>query len=384
MSFSSHSKSLMIQILVVVLIFFGGYRLASYWIENKPQPRKMPPVVEQIQIEVQRLKPQAYELYIESQGIISSATQAVLSSEVSGKVIRMSPHFKNGALVEQGECLLELDSQDYEAAVATAFAALASAQLAFQEEQVRAQQALENWKLLHPRSAPTPLAKHEPQLQKLQADQDAAQAKLLQARRNVERTRICAPFRGHLSEVNTQLGQQVMVGAALASLIDSQHLEVRLPLTLNENAMLGTSPNSGAQVVRFSAPYQSQLSSLEGRLVRREAKVDLASQQVIHIAELVYPSNLAPLPIGSFVQARIQARTFEKVYRLPRSSVRAGDEILWVIENKIKRHKIKPLWSNADDVILAVEELPENSLLCLTPLSYATESLRVNYTEPAP
>jgi hypothetical protein len=78
-----------------------------------------------------------------------------------------------------------------------------------------------------------------------------------------------------------------------------------------------------------------------------------------------------------FVEAEIQGRTLEKVFVLPRSSLRPNDEVLVINEkNELRRESLKPLWRNADVVVVS-EGLKAGSLLCMTSLPFAANGALV-------
>ena len=82
-------------------------------------------------------------LSVESQGTVEPRTSSLLTSEVSGRVLKVSPQFVVGGVFKAGDVLLELDPTDYQVALKRAEANLLSmnAQLTF--EQARATQARE-------------------------------------------------------------------------------------------------------------------------------------------------------------------------------------------------------------------------------------------------
>ena len=65
---------------------------------------------------------------------------------------------------------------------------------------------------------------------------------------------------------------------------------------------------------------------------------------------------------------------------VPRVAVRAGSEVILIQQdNRIRRKKVTPLWSDTDHVILSAEKdgLKEGDVICLTPLAYPTNGARV-------
>jgi pyruvate/2-oxoglutarate dehydrogenase complex dihydrolipoamide acyltransferase (E2) component len=105
----------------------------------------------------------------------------------------------------------------------------------------------------------------------------AAEARVLEAERNLERTRITAPYDGRVLAKNVDLGQVVGQGTVLAKVYAVDYAEIRLPLTSNEYAYLDMRPVVRGQTVRqdelpaaFYAKFGPVEVSWEGRIVRVE------------------------------------------------------------------------------------------------------------------
>ncbi len=103
---------LRIMLPVVILVLAGGgyYVLAS---------RKQPPKLEDPKnnsplVETVTVQDHAEGLDIEVDGLVVPYREITLSAEVDGRVTRKAEDCRSGNYVEQGDLLLEIDSQDYE------------------------------------------------------------------------------------------------------------------------------------------------------------------------------------------------------------------------------------------------------------------------------
>ena len=120
-----------------VLGIFAG--VAGYLVSTKPTPsrRKPPPAI--TRVEGVRLKRQDYQVVIHTQGTVQARTESTLIPEVSGRVVSVSPVFRDGGFFEAGETLLQIEESDYRTSLTVAEAVLAQAQLRLAEEEARAE-----------------------------------------------------------------------------------------------------------------------------------------------------------------------------------------------------------------------------------------------------
>jgi len=157
-------------VIVVTLVLYGGL------MSLKKAPEKKPQIREGYLVEAIQVFPEDVQLQVESQGVVQAKRQISLVAEVSGKIQKVAENFAPGATFAAGEVLIQIDPADYEVAVQRAQANVANAQAKLELEQAKSKVALQDWK-------------------KYGALQ-AARADLKKALRDLEKTRIRAPFDG--------------------------------------------------------------------------------------------------------------------------------------------------------------------------------------------
>lgn len=113
---------------------FGGKLI----IDSAKAPERQHPPAVKLTVDAVRLKRQEYRVVLHTRGTVRPRTESTLIPEVSGRVTRVSPDFREGGFFEEGDILLEIDPRDYEAARAVAQATLVKAKVALKEEQIRA------------------------------------------------------------------------------------------------------------------------------------------------------------------------------------------------------------------------------------------------------
>ncbi|MEM6278953.1 MAG: efflux transporter periplasmic adaptor subunit, partial [Verrucomicrobiota bacterium] len=125
---------LLFRILAPVLIVTVAGLLAWYLIASKPEAKKLSQPPQITKVEATRLVPGSFQIYLESQGSVRPRTTTNLVPEVSGRIIEVSPNFREGGFFSEGEVLLKLDPVNYETAVVVDQSAVAEANRALHEE----------------------------------------------------------------------------------------------------------------------------------------------------------------------------------------------------------------------------------------------------------
>ena len=280
-------------------------------------------------------------------GTVRPRTETALVAEVSGRVTSISTAFAAGGFFEKGDILVTVDPRDYELAVVTAEGQVARAKVVAELEQAQAEVAREEWESLGD-GTPSPLATRELQLQEAMAALASAEAALEQAERNLDRTRIRAPFAGRVRDKRVDVGQFVTPGIAVASIFAVDFAEVRLPIPDGELAYLdlpinyrGESETKRGPTVILRADFAGASHEWRGRIVRVEGEIDPVSRMVHVVAQVDDPygrgpggEERMPLAVGLFVEAEILGYEAERVFVLPRGAIRSGNTVLVVDEDE--------------------------------------------------
>ena len=350
--------------------------------ERRTPPRPLPAV------EVLELGPADYRVELESRGTVSPRTQSTLVPEVAGRIIEVAPSFRNGGFFEAGDLLARIDPRNYENAVTVARSELAQARLRLEEEQAQAAQARRDWEKLGAGGTPSPLVVREPQLASARAAVAAAAARLRQAEVDLERTGIRAPYAGRVLDKQADVGQYVTPGTVLATVYATDYVEIRLPLTDEQQAFVDLpeayrdgAADTGGPPVLLSARAGRETVVWEGRIVRTEGAIDTRSRQLFVVAQVDDPyarrPGRPPLKIGQFVTARILGRTLEDVLLVPRGAVRHGNEAFVVTpESTLERRELDVVWRDAEHLVVR-GGLAAGERISLTPLPFAADGVAV-------
>ncbi|MEM7385224.1 MAG: efflux RND transporter periplasmic adaptor subunit [Verrucomicrobiota bacterium] len=384
-----------LRILLPLVVLTLAYLWTRNLIANKEEPKKRPSFTSLTEVEGTSLRPQSYQVYVESRGTVQPRTETTFIPEVTGTITRISPNLREGRFFEENEVLLELDPVDYETRVTVARTNLIQAETALKQEGARARQAIANWKRLGKTGEPGELVRREPQMAEAEARVEASGAELRKAQRDVERTRIRAPFAGRILEKLADVGQYVSPGVVVARAYSVDYVEIRLPLAneqltfldLPETYRNDTSPPDNLPEVTLTGTLAGKKGSWKGRIVRVAGTIDARSRQLFAVAQVddpygKRPDGSPPLKPGLFVEARVKGRLLENVFVVPRGAVRASGEVILIDkESRLQRRQAEAIWKDRDFQIFAADgALKEGDVICVTPIAFPADGARVTPT----
>ncbi|KZY63679.1 hypothetical protein A3735_25815 [Oleiphilus sp. HI0061] len=358
---------------------------------SKGRPSKANPLL----VEVDKIAPRDFQVTVESYGVLKANTRTNLLSLVSGQVLKVSPAFQRGAFVQEGQVLLVIDPLEYEVSLQTARSDLANAELALAEEEARSEQALRDWRTQEKINS-TPArdyALRYPQLKAAKAKLETAKAKLSLAQKNLERTKVRAPYDGRLIETFVNKGSVISTSTPVAELYSSESLELSLPIASRDLAFLDLPSSESYQDTSSSAYVRIENSLVvpaeywQAMIVGTEALVDAENQQIYALAKIVKPLTsekserpVQALKVGQYLHANIQGKTIDEAILVPNSAIYQGTYV-YVVEkiekqDVLARREVNVRWRN-EELSLIESGLNIGDLLVRTPLGQVTSGTRV-------
>ena len=383
----------MIKLLLKTLLPMATLAVASAWawkifndrpvVETRP-PEVPVPVVRAVPAQLQTLR-----LTVMSQGTVAPRTQTTLFPEIAGRVLQVSPSLADGGFFEAGAELLRIDPTDYQFQVVQAEAQIAQAQLSLETEEAQAEVARKEWQSLGKGEA-SPLLRRVPQIARAKAALSSAQAALAQAERNLEKTRINAPFAGRVLRKNVDIGQYVTPGTPVATIYSVDYAEIRLPLPDEELAYVdlplsyrGDGSQKRQPVVLLRTEFGQRQHSWTGRIVRTDGTIDPQTRMIHAIAQVADPygrgpdPDRPPLAVGMFVEAEIQGRLMQDVVTLPRAALRGEDQVLIVDpESRLRFRRVNVVRLERERVLID-SGLKEGELVSLATLTTVVDGMKV-------
>jgi RND family efflux transporter MFP subunit len=376
---------ILLPLFVLAAALYVGYAIfESREVQTKRASRPPPPLVRSV---TTRLTDEA--LVVTTHGTVSAPTESLLMSEVSGRVLWISPSLAEGGFFEQGDELVRIDPRDHELAIVLSLAEVARAELSLALEEQEAEVALEEWHAVEQVEAPALVARR-PQLARARAETDAARARLSLARLDLERTVLRAPFDGRVASRSVGIGQLVTPAASLAELYGVERAEIRLPVADRELAFLelplafrGEGHVTSAPPVLLSSEFAGQRWSWEGRVVRTEGQIDAKTRMLHLVAEVEDPygrsheSLRPPLVVGMFVSARLAGRSVRDVVVLPRAALRTSSQVAVIGDDMRLRFRDVTVLRIERDRVIVSAGLAGGENVCVSALVTAVDGMLV-------
>ena len=386
------------------IIILGTLLWASwYLVQMRPDPKakemkRKIPFVEIIRAEKKPLRSS-----ILAYGTIQPRTLTTLIAEVPGIIEQVAPFaqesqtntsFRAGGFFRKGDMLLTIEETDLITMKAEAQANLRRAELQLLQEQEFAKQAKIEWGDRDWNLA-SDLVKRIPQIEKAVAETKAAEARLTQASRDLNRSQVRAPFEGRILQTMADVGQQVGAGASasLAQIYALNSAEINFALSRSAMNFLGFSdgfkPSDELSVqVEVLSPEEKVLHT--GILDRSEGVVDPRTRLTNLIARVdkCFANPYAekpvsfPLAVGQFVNLRLWGAEVN-VFLIPESAFRTQDSILLVNdENRLVTRKISVI-HRANKLAWVTEGLNDGEQICVTPIEIISEGMQINVVNAA-
>jgi RND family efflux transporter MFP subunit len=241
-----------------------------------------------------------FVLWVRAQGRAAALRSASLEAEVSGPVI--SVPVREGSAVTAGDLLVRIDAAEYQLRIRRVEADLAYAQVEF-EGLILGDDRLEDKELR---------AKRE-RLARLRSGIPGAEVALEEARYELDRTEIRAPFSGLVANLVVDEGTRLHVGNPVVDVVDLSRVDVEVEVL--ERSLSHIEPGREA-TVRFAAlPDQG----FRGRVVTVNPVVSRETGTARVTVRLRNPD--AKILPGMFAEVEIAGRRFADRLFVPRDAI---------------------------------------------------------------
>jgi RND family efflux transporter MFP subunit len=193
------------------------------------------------------------------------------------------------------------------------------------------------------------LVLRELHLKQAEAALEASEAALAQARLNLDRCKITAPFNGIIREKYVDLGSSVSPSTKLLTLIGTDEYWVEIVIRPDELELINipdSNDDEGSIVRIFNKTQWNQNINRQGNIIRLLPELETNGRMARLLVSVEDPLSLNAdelpfLLIGSYVNAEIEGKTIYSVFPLNREYLRNGDSV-WVM-NKDNCLEIRPV-----------------------------------------
>ena len=374
------------QIIIPIVILVTGIAVMVGFSSMKKPPEEKEKVDNTPIVAVENISVAPMTLEVNSYGMVKPKYETQLVAQVNGEIVELSDVFVRGGFVKKDQLLARIDPSDYHAALIDAQASMASARAALETELAQGKVAEREWRQIE-NSSPTELSLRKPQLAQELARVKAAQASVLRAERNLERTEIRAPYDAMIDSRNVGLGSFVGVGSKIGHVLGTAIAEIRLPVADNQLAFLVKTKSTKAGVnaqVNLIGTYAGQDTLWQAKIVRSEGVIDNKSRMSYLVAEINDPyllksssdSSAAPLRFGSYVNANIMGYDISQATLVPRYLVVNGKVAILDSESKLHYAAIDIVRQQGSHVVVA-NGLADGDQLIVSALDYPVDGMQL-------
>lgn len=351
----------------VAVALGAGAAVFALLVATRAEPEVLDVEESVLPVAVVAAEPGEHAASIFAYGEVVALREVDLRARVGGPVLRIAPAFADGGRVGKDEVLIEIDPFEYERQLEEAEArlrelvdssghqerlvGLAEERRDLARRESERQSELAKRRVISEKARESALAgavQAESELSLRRQQQAATEAGIAafraaaaRARRNLEDTRILAPFAGHLASVTVDAGQTVAGGERLARLIDTVNLEARFFVAegkLGRIARIGDGGIGAPCTVTWriggeTLAFPAEVVRIDGEIAPGRAGL------YMHARILV--DDPAPLRPGAFVEVELFEEPHAGVVPLPREALREGPSVYVAEDGRARRRGVE-------------------------------------------
>lgn len=249
-------------------------------------------------------------------GEVVAWASATLAAEKPGQVSELSA--EKGSDVERGEVLVGIDAESWEQELAL---------VGIEAED--AAREFNRWKTLKQTGAVA-----ESEYDTVARRHSLAQVRLAQARLQVERCAVRAPFRGRVDERYVELGEYLSEGQVVCRVVDTKRLKVAARVPERDIAGVAVGDSVTFDVAALEG------CSYTGRVMFVALEADAATHAYRVEAEV--EGELSALRPGMIAEVAFVREGGQKEIAVPLSAVvpHKGDHVVFVVDNGVAEQRV--------------------------------------------
>ncbi len=374
----------------------------------RPEPPRRPPEPESPIVSVETVVAGSGPILVFGSGTVRPHWEIDIAPEVGGKIVAVSPNLQSGGHVSAGEVLVRIDPADYENRVQQAEADVATQRVALLQAEEEADIARTEYEQFRARESrrgngaapPSPLVLREPQLQAARAALARAEAQLHDAELVLSRTAVTSPFDGRVRIEVADVGRVVAPGQSLGQIYASDAVEVVVPVSDDDAALipnlwsLQAGDDDRSIPATVTIEYGARRFLWEGYVDRAETALDEQSRTIDVVVRVPDPFSQGqavegdletgvapPLLVGQFAQVAIDGLELAEYFILPRRALRLGDEV-WAIavDGRVRIVAVDVL-QETDELLYVIGDFTDGQQVIVAGISVATNGMEVRLSD---
>ncbi len=394
--------------LIAIIILAISFVIFAILKATKPQPPVQTVVERSWPVTITAVKTQDIRPEVSSYGEIYAGQEAELRAQVSGTVVYVHPELGDGQSVHAGDVLVRIDDFNYRATMRETQAKLEELQAVLAGEEkllpgdkkqvALAQRELDRQTQLLKRSAVSKKAYddalsslndrqqsvlvREQTISRIKSQIVQAESSFEKAQRDVEDTRLSAPFDGFLSDMDVTNGKQVSTSDRLGRLISLQRLEVAFHLSEADYARLTRTSSLIGRSVQITLRRGMKNDHYDGHVIRVDARVDAATggrRLFAGLSDLTLDTDLRP---GLFSEVTIPDDLYPNVIVLPVQALHDNSYVYVVQKDRLQKRDVSLAAFDGEQVLIA-QGLAPGEQVCLTRFAEMGPGIKVQVVDPS-
>jgi RND family efflux transporter MFP subunit len=424
-SYPTNTSGRFIKALRIALVLIISVAVAAFLIKMRPRPMRQkvqhPPVL----VETIEVEETTQNMIIRNYGTVRSGETLDITAEVRGTIVEMASSFEEGDYFPKGAFLMRIDPRSYRLTVDRLVSdikrldaeiskirqersnlqrsldiAKEDLQLAESEyarnrslakrkvvSQTQLDQIRQRWLTSRQKAQEieNAIALIAPRINLLNAQRSSALTQIQQARLDLERTEISAPFDCRVAEKKVETGQYVSAGTRIASIynVGIMEVEVRIPprdivwlhFRSGESVTLKGDPPAS---VRITFDAGTQTIQWDGFVARIKGQMEEKTRTLPVVVEIEngHPDTGHPLMPGMFVEVEIVGKAVKGLFLLPQEAVHE-DNTVYTIEDEKVRIKAVNVLRRVDNLLYVNKGLEDGDRVITRFPGIATEGMKV-------
>ncbi len=355
-----------VLVFVIPLVVIGiGIAIAASLASSREEPARKAQVELGTLVEVTPVARSIQTVQVEARGTVRAAQRLNVQSQLNGEVTWVNDKLVPGGLIEKGEVLFRIQARDFRIAVDQRKNSVAQAEAQVRMEEGQQRVAKKEWELFQSGSdsATDPsLALRAPQKRVADVSLDAANSQLEQAKLNLSRTAVRAPFNLMVETENLEIGQLVGPGSPAATVVGTDEFwaQVSVPIDRLEFIKIpGVNATEGSNVTVSQTIGQHDVTR-PGKVVRLLGEVDPIGRMARVLVAIQDPLNLEaadgprglPLLLSAFVSVRFDGAQEMEVSEIPRAALHEGDKVYLFSDGKLEVREVSVVWRRENTVLV--------------------------------
>ncbi len=385
------SRVVLRGVVCLITLLFGSLlmkKLASL----KEAPQKKVEVISGTRVTAVRVKTENISITFTEYGTARPANEVSLSSQVTGIITQIATDLKKGRIVEKGEIIVVIDKSDYQIKLEIEKAEkirlesdLRKMELSYADDTTRLASMGRDYEIskreyerkldLKSKNAASisdvdtaeqakaqkensylllknVVDSYPMQLDSQKAQVSRAQALIEQARLNLDRCVINAPYKGRITFENVEVGALINSGVKLVSISDDSSLEIEVSLNAMDALNLGLKPSTDPQSKYWIEGVENIKAKIrwveadgdsfyDARVDRIDSLDELSRTVKLVVSPELSSPNAGELPLtaGMFCKVDLMSSEPRKLIEIPRDAVQFGGKIFSVDKESNRLHE---------------------------------------------